>query len=93
MKQIDWTVVRRSTVIGERKNYPRPKIVTDVLMIGPKASCLDLIERLSKMPEHQSTLDIEIELKAIPYNGQKSGTSARPNNGRAKESQADYTVS
>lgn len=82
MKRRDWTVVRTSTVVNEDTCLPRPKIVNQVIMIAPREVCEEAIERLSQMQEHQSTLDIEVVIKAIPYNGQKSNTSARPGNGR-----------
>ena len=77
---LEYVVIRKTTVIGDIK-LPRPKIVQDVVFRGAKEEAEQHLERLSLLPQNQSTDIISCEIKMQKYDGQKTGTSARPGNG------------
>lgn len=77
----DWIIIRKTTVIGDVK-LPRPKIVQDIVFRGAKEEAQQHLERLSLLPQNQSTDIINCEIKLQKYDGQKTGTSARPGNGK-----------
>ena len=78
---LEYVVIRKTTVIGDIK-LPRPKIVQDVVFRGAKEEAEQHLERLALLPQNQSTDIINCEIKIHKYDGQKTGTSARPGNGK-----------
>lgn len=70
-----YVALKRTKVIDESANLPRPKITQEVLLKGSKEECLNKIEELSMLPVNQSTDQIEVELIAVRYTGQKTQTS------------------
>jgi hypothetical protein len=70
-----YVALKRTKVIDETASLPRPKITQEVLLKGSKEECLNKIEELSMLPVNQSTDQIEVELIAVRYIGQKTQTS------------------
>ena len=79
MKQ--FVALRRSIVRDGYEHLPRPKIAQDVLHIGTKQECQDLIDHLASEPIHMSTEEVFVDFLVTRYEGQKSNTSTRPGNG------------
>lgn len=79
----DYCVIRRSIVVGDAI-LPRPKIVQNLLLIGPKDYCEKVAISLRDLPENQSSDTIEVEVCVSKYARQKTCTSARPENGNRK---------
>lgn len=79
MKQ--FVALRRSIVRDGYEHLPRPKIVQEVLLIGSKQACQDLIDHLATQPMHMSTDEVFVDFLVARYEGQKSNTSARKGNG------------
>lgn len=69
-------------MLDESLKLPRPKVTQDIIAIGPKEECQDILDRLALQPINQSTDQIEVDMYIVLYKGQKTGTSARPNNGK-----------
>ena len=76
-----FVALRRSVTRDGYEHLPRPKIVQEVLLIGDRQTCQELIDELALDPKHQSTDEVFVDLLVTKYNGQKTGTSARPENG------------
>ena len=75
-----WVIIRKTTVIGDIK-LPRPKIVQDVVFRGERDAAEQHLQSIVNLPQNQSTDIINCEIKMQKYDGQKTGTSARPGNG------------
>lgn len=67
--------------MNDRAKLPRPKVTQQVLHVGTKYECELMAEEIRKLPENQSTEDIEVQITTPEWNNQKNGTSARPGNG------------
>jgi hypothetical protein len=78
---LDYIVFRKTTVIADVK-LPRPKICNDVVFRGTKEEAYKHLEEIEKLPQNQSSDVIQVDLKVVKYDGQKSNTSARPGNGK-----------
>jgi hypothetical protein len=78
---LDYIVFRKTTVIADVK-LPRPKICNDVVFRGTKEEAYKHLEEIEKLPQNQSSDTIRVDLKVVKYDGQKTGTSARPGNGK-----------
>lgn len=70
-----WVLLRKSVVADHVHNLPRPRIVQTLLWRGTKDECVDLIEEIATLPEHQSTDEIEVTLEVMKDRGQISYTS------------------
>jgi len=70
-----YVALKRTKVLDDNAMLPRPKITQEVLLQGSKEECLAKIEELSVLPVNQSTDQIEVELIAVRYTGQKTQTS------------------
>ena len=77
MKKIPkaFVALRRSIVREGYEHLPRPKIVQEVLLIGDKQSCQDLIDELATQPMHFSTDEVFVDFLVAKYEGQKSYNS------------------
>lgn len=73
MKQ--FVALRRSIVRDGHEHLPRPKIVQEVLHIGTKQECQDLIDELAAQPMHFSTEEVFVDFLVAKYEGQKSYNS------------------
>ena len=71
----EFVALRRSITREGHEHLPRPKIVQEVLLIGSKQSCQDLIDHLATQPMHMSTDEVFVDLIVARYNGQKSHNS------------------
>jgi hypothetical protein len=82
MKQ--YVALRRSITRDGYEHLPRPKIVQEVLLIGTKQSCQDLIDELAIQPLHQSTDEVFVDLLVTVYDGHKTHNSReiRKDNGK-----------
>jgi len=79
-----FVALRRSITRDGYEHLPRPKIVQEVLLIGDKQVCQELIDELALDPKHQSTDEVFVDLLVTKYNGHKSHNSKeiRKENGR-----------
>lgn len=79
-----FVALRRSITRDGYEHLPRPKIVQEVLLIGDKQTCQELIDELALDPKHQSTDEVFVDLLVTKYNGHKSHNSKeiRKENGR-----------
>ncbi|CAB4135992.1 hypothetical protein UFOVP298_4 [uncultured Caudovirales phage] len=77
----EFVALRRSITREGHEHLPRPKIVQEVLLIGSKQNCQDLIDHLATEPMHMSTEEVFVDFLVTKYNGQKTVTSAREGNG------------
>lgn len=75
-------VIRKTTVIDESLKLPRPKVTQDIVAIGPKDECQEILDRIALDAKNHSTDQIEVDMYITLYKGQKTGTSSRPNNGK-----------
>lgn len=71
----EFVALRRSITREGHEHLPRPKIVQEVLLIGSKQGCQDLIDHLATQPMHMSTDEVFVDLIVARYNGQKSHNS------------------
>ncbi|CAB4136042.1 hypothetical protein UFOVP917_31 [uncultured Caudovirales phage] len=70
-----YVALKRTKVLDDTVNLPRPKITQEVLLQASKEECMKKIEELSVLPVNQSTDQIEVELIVLRYTGQKTQTS------------------
>ena len=82
MKQ--FVALRKTRVNNGYEHLPRPRLTQDVLLIGPKQDCQDLIERLSKDPRNLSTDEVEVNLIVVEYNNHRTHTSTELRRGNGK---------
>lgn len=77
MKKISkaFVALRRSITREGYEHLPRPKMVQEVLLIGDKQSCQDLIDELATQPMHFSTDEVFVDFLVARYQGQKSHNS------------------
>lgn len=68
MKQ--FVAIRRSITRDGYEHLPRPKIIQDILLIGDKQACQDLIDEMALDPKHQSTEEVHVDLLVTNYHGQ-----------------------
>ena len=73
MKQ--FVALRRSITREGHEHLPRPKIVQEVLHIGTKQECQDLIDELATQPMHFSTEEVFVDFLVAKHQGQKSHNS------------------
>lgn len=80
----EFVALRRSITREGHEHLPRPKIVQEVLLIGSKQNCQDLIDHLATEPMHFSTEEVFVDFLVTKYDGQKSHNSKeiRKNNGK-----------
>jgi len=79
-----WVVLRRTEVIDDTVQLPRPKLTQEVMLIGDKITCMEMLEEQSELSSNQSTDIIRVDLVCVPYAGQKTVTSTRKDNGKRK---------
>jgi hypothetical protein len=81
-----WVVLRRTEVIDDSLKLPRPKITQDIVIIGDKQSCMEVMEEISRLPVNQSTNIIRVDITCVPYTGQRTHNSKEitKNNGKPK---------
>jgi len=81
-----WVVLRRTEVIDETVQLPRPKLTQEVIVIGDKITCMEMLEEQSELSNNQSSDIIRVDLLCVPYTGQKTTTSAtnKKDNGKRK---------
>lgn len=70
-----FVALRRSIVRDDIKHLPRPKIVQEVLLIGDRAECQDVIDQAALLPLNQSTDQIHVDLLVTVYDGHRSYNS------------------
>jgi hypothetical protein len=80
----EFVALRRSITREGHEHLPRPKIVQEVLLIGSKQACQDLIDHLATQPIHFSTEEVFVDFLVTKYDGHKSHNSKeiRKNNGK-----------
>lgn len=80
----EFVALRRSITREGHEHLPRPKIVQEVLLIGSKQNCQDLIDHLATQPMHFSTEEVFVDFLVTKYDGHKSHNSKeiRKNNGK-----------
>lgn len=80
----EFVALRRSITREGHEHLPRPKIVQEVLLIGSKQACQDLIDHLATQPMHFSTEEVFVDFLVTKYEGHKSHNSKeiRKNNGK-----------
>jgi len=76
-----WCVMRVTEVIDENAKLPRPKLTRQVLLVGSKQDAQEFADEVFASEQNKSTDQIEVRIEVKKYNGQKTGTSARPGNG------------
>lgn len=81
----EFVALRRSITREDYEHLPRPKIVQEVLLIGSKQACQDLIDDLALEPLHQSTDEVFVDLLVTVYRDQKTHTSKDTLKGYNKE--------
>lgn len=81
---MSWVLIRRSILSDDAPSLPRPKIVQQVLHVGSKDECREILDEIRLNPEHQSTEYIEVDLSVAKYSGQKTHNSKeiRKDNGK-----------
>jgi hypothetical protein len=77
-------VLKRTEVIDDTVKLPRPKLTQEIMLIGDKITCMEMLEELSELSINQSTDIIKVDLVCVPYTGQKTVTSTRKDNGKRK---------
>lgn len=79
-----WVLIRRSILSDDAPSLPRPKIVQQVLHVGSKEECREMLDEIRLKPEHESTEYIEVDLSVVKYAGQKTYNSKeiRKDNGK-----------
>jgi hypothetical protein len=65
-----WVALKRTTLLDETIKLPRPKMTQEVLLVGERDKCFDVINKLITLPENQSTDIIDVELVVVKYTGQ-----------------------
>jgi hypothetical protein len=70
-----FVAIRRTTVADHIRHLPRPKIVQEVLFVGDKDTCFEVIEKESLKPANQSTDQITVDLVVTRFDGHKSHNS------------------
>ena len=80
----EYVALRRSITREGHEHLPRPKIVQEVLLIGSKQNCQDLIDHLATEPMHFSTEEVFVDFLVTKYDGHRSHNSKeiRKNNGK-----------
>jgi hypothetical protein len=80
----EFVALRRSITREGNEHLPRPKIVQEVLLIGSKQNCQDLIDHLATEPMHMSTEEVFVDFLVTKYDGHRSHNSKeiRKNNGK-----------
>lgn len=80
----EFVALRRSITREGHEHLPRPKIVQEVLLIGSKQNCQDLIDHLATQPMHFSTEEVFVDFLVTKYDGHRSHNSKeiRKNNGK-----------
>jgi hypothetical protein len=83
-----WVLLRKSVVADHIHNLPRPRIVQTVLRRGTRDECIDLLEEIATLSEHQGTDEIEITLEVAKDRKQRDYTSQiiTKNNGQRNTS-------
>ncbi len=79
-------VLRRTEVIDDSVKLPRPKLTQDIVIIGDKQTCMEVMEEISRLPVNQSTNIIRVDITCVPYTGQRAHNSKEitKNNGKSK---------
>ena len=80
----EFVALRRSITREGHEHLPRPKIVQEVLLIGSKENCQDLIDHLATQPMHFSTEEVFVDFLVTKYKDHKSHNSKelRRDNGK-----------
>jgi hypothetical protein len=81
----EYVALRRSITNDGYEHLPRPKIVQEVLLIGSKQNCQDLIDHLATQPIHMSTEEVFVDFLVTKYTGQKTHNSKEIHKGYNKE--------
>lgn len=81
----EFVALRRSITNEGYEHLPRPKIVQEVLLIGSKQACQDLIDHLATQPMHMSTEEVFVDFLVTVYRDQKTHTSKDTFKGYNKE--------
>lgn len=79
-----WVLLRKSVVADHARHLPRPKIVQTVLRRGTRDECMDLLEDICTLPEHQSSDVIEVTLEVMVDRKQKDFTSKEIHRGNGQ---------
>ena len=77
-----YVLLRKTSVRDGVKGLPRPKLTQQVLRIGEREELLNELDLIYDDPANQSSDEVEVELVVVKWDGQKTSTSARPNNGK-----------
>lgn len=79
-----YVALRRTRVRDGVKHLPRPKLTQEVLLVGDKLTCQEVIDEAALLPINQSTDEIEVDLLVTVFDGHKTHNSReiRRDNGK-----------
>ena len=69
---MSYVLLKKTILSDNAPSFPRPKIVQQVLHIGPKEECREKLDEIRLKPENESTEYIEVDLSIVRYSGQKT---------------------
>ena len=79
-----YVLLRKTRVLAHINKLPRPTLTQDVLLVGTHEECQQKLDEIQLDDENIGNDEIEVELVIAKHQNQKSGTSARPNNGNTR---------
>jgi len=79
-----YVALRRTKLRDGVKHLPRPKLTQEVILIGDKATCQEVIEQAAVLLHNQSTDEVEVDLLVVVYDGHRTHNSKeiRKDNGK-----------
>ena len=68
-------VLKKTKLLDDSLRLPRPKMTQEVILVGSKLECQEMVEELAVLPENQSTDIIEVEIICTKWQKQKTHNS------------------
>jgi len=77
-------LLRKTEVIDDSLQLPRPKVTQEVLYIGSEQECREVLDSIALLPHNQSSEQIEVTLYITKWQGQQTHNSQTftKNNGK-----------
>jgi len=77
-------LLRRTEVIDDSVQLPRPKVTQEVVVVGSESGCRAILDDMALLPENQSSEQIEVTLYITKWQGQQTHNSQTftKNNGK-----------
>jgi hypothetical protein len=72
---VKWVALKKTTLLDDSIKLPRPKMTQEVLLIGGREECFEVINQMAEKPENWSTDIIDVDLCVVRYTGQISYNS------------------